>query len=415
MAYTVTDQPEAAAVRAVLDVAHPAMHGIQSVGTAVASIFILFAIFIYVSSILDGGKFQVKMLWPLAIYFLACNFSVVSTPTLAFFRAISNGCYTGSEETFSLVFNSLGIPEEKHTKCNDMYGLWWEANMVKAKQDLEKTKELDEYSVEFLYDTPPSGSSEAGSADGSSPQATSVKISGLSLGNPFGFSEALWKWSNKLIGQMIASLSCATFSGEWDKTNGDIDAWQYTKYGFQSIIAAILDFVLNIVQNAMLYLAAIILVIIISFGPLTWAFAIFPGNQRVIGSWFIRVAQYALWGPLIAMVRCFVNVFFLTNQSSMLHLCTVMVCCLVALTAIPTIASMIIEGAQGSVSLSQGLQTISSSITLAISTLFAPFKAYQAVTNLGEKKRDDDMLNTLNKISENTGGGGPQGMNTHGS
>jgi uncharacterized membrane protein len=44
------------------------------IGIGIGSIMLLFVVIYYITSILDGGKFQLKMLFPVFIYFLVCNF-----------------------------------------------------------------------------------------------------------------------------------------------------------------------------------------------------------------------------------------------------------------------------------------------------------------------------------------------------
>jgi len=107
----------------------------------------------------------------------------------------------------------------------------------------------------------------------------------------------------------------------------------------------------------------------VAFGPITFGFAVFPGQGRNILSWFLRLCQFALWAPICALIDVFSVMIFdemasnSLSTGSLAMAIAVAVCNLVALTSVPTIASMIIEGAQGAVSLSQGLQTISAGMT----------------------------------------------------
>lgn len=108
--------------------------------------------------------------------------------------------------------------------------------------------------------------------------------------------------------------------------------------------------------------------LIVAFGPITFAFAIFPGQGGTIKSWVIRLCQFSLWAPICALVDCFSYKIFdmLADAgagSSVLMAIAVAICNLVALTSVPSIASMIIEGAQGAVSLSNGLQTMAGALT----------------------------------------------------
>ncbi|MBQ8482928.1 MAG: hypothetical protein IJ504_01325 [Bacteroidales bacterium] len=106
--------------------------------------------------------------------------------------------------------------------------------------------------------------------------------------------------------------------------------------------------------------------VVVVFGPISFAFAILPGRGANVVSWFIRICQFALFGPLCAFIDAFtVSAYLLLDSSAgnamgFLMVFAITLANLVGLVSVPTIASMIIEGASGAVSLSQGLQTISS-------------------------------------------------------
>ena len=66
------------------DISKETANGFTQIGIGIASIFFLIVVFYYVASILDGGKFQIKMLMPLLIYLIVCNFNIVSQPVVSF-------------------------------------------------------------------------------------------------------------------------------------------------------------------------------------------------------------------------------------------------------------------------------------------------------------------------------------------
>ena len=68
-----------------------------------------------------------------------------------------------------------------------------------------------------------------------------------------------------------------------------------------------------------------------------------------------------------------------------------------ALVSVPTIASSIIEGAQGSITLSQGLMTVTNLMS--------------NVSNIGERGRDQQMQQQINSMAN--GGGASQSMNVN--
>ena len=209
------------------------------------------------------------------------------------------------------------------------------------------------------------------------------------------------------------------------------------KWGLLGIVAVIFSWICEFLGLALTCLGAVMTGIIVAFGPVTWSFAIFPGNQRVIGSWLIRLCQFALYSPIVSLI----NAFILTclykignagGDGSLTMLMGILICNIVALTSVPTIASMIIEGASGAVSLSQGLQTAGAAAGTAASMAVGPFKGgfnlWSGIRNwkatssqLGESGRDDAMLHAMNTIAKgmdpnftplNLNGGNEQGQNS---
>ena len=177
--------------------------------------------------------------------------------------------------------------------------------------------------------------------------------------------------------------------------------------GVSFLVLVVLDFFVMILALMMTAMGGILFGIAMVFGPITWAFGLIPGNGGVIKSWFIRLCQYALYGPLCHLVSYFCAVVLSTflgklDGPSISGFIALTLCNLVMLTAIPSIASWIIEGASGGISLSQGLSTLASPLRLA-----------SEASNVMESHRDtkqqnigQQQLDALREISSKLGGGG---------
>ena len=79
--------------------------------------------------------------------------------------------------------------------------------------------------------------------------------------------------------------------------------------------------------------------------------------------------------------------------------CAAFVCAIFMLANVPSICSMIIEGAQGSASLSGGYHAMQGALSTAL-TGGVVGQAIERYRNLGEKGRDEDQLNVLNDINK---------------
>lgn len=375
-----------------------AFTGFQKVGVGIGSIFLLFVIFQCISSILDGGKFQTKMLLPLGIYLLVCNFSWVSGPAIRFTSAIGGACGAKAAGAQQKTLNKISGGKE----CNNIF----DAFMANAEKDkTEQDKEMEEEA--FIEDDDVSENS----AEASDPEGEAKKHKGF-FGNIAQNLGIAIKNGFKWLGKRIVNFC---------RLSPD-DKYNHVAWGLPGFIALILQWVTLAVSLAMKSIGAVMTMIIVAFGPITWSFAIFPGNQRVIGSWFIRICQFALYGPICALIDATsVSLLYQVGKAlaaggwdSVLPLMGVLVANIVALTSVPTIASMIIEGASGAVSLTSGFQHMAGALTTAGAVLGAPFAPikggwnlardaasfYSNQKNIGEQGRDDSQSNALRAIAD---------------
>ena len=368
--------------RSVIDMAEPAMSGMQEIGKGIGSIFLLFVIFVYITNILDGGKFQVKMLLPLLIYVCVCNFKLIASPVINFATTIQRSCV-----------DACGNIQDKF--MNDMTGGKYESGQAVSLWHafLEKSNSTPQSEIEKQI---ASANSDAGELNGDdadiddndeSPKRFSFK----GLGN--NIINALNKFKDTIVGQFLSSFI-------HNPGNAIV-------YGFMGLVVTVLDWVAQLLNIALTALGAVMTAIVVAFGPITWAFAIFPGNGKTIGAWAIRICQFVLYSPIVALIQAFFTTcLYMFTQGSMssslaegsatvLAAAGLILGLIAGLMSVPAIASMIIEGAQGAVTISQGLMTASS------------------LTQLGEPFRDKKVETAINNTGGgSSAGGGPSGPGT---
>ena len=420
----------------ILGSATEAMDIMQKTGVGIASLFLLFVVFHDVASLLDGGKFQLKMLLPLLIYLIVCNFNLFASPVLSFTSAIQSQCATSAHNYKGRIVSSYtnGAATEQTSM--------WDAFMICMDQELSQ---LDKKVEDNLND---SGIHAEVKEDGYFMEEEDVSGDETS-----GDTKKRWNLSSLVTGVTSAIENMFTniknwwydefvlpLSGKWDVASKKM------KWGALGVVAMLFSWIAEFLELAVVCLGAVMTGIMITFGPITFAFAVFPGNQRTIGSWLIRLCQFSLYAPLVALITSFVYtcLFKLGNSGgagAITSLMGLILCDIVALASIPSIASMIIEGASGAVSLSSGLQTASAAMGAATSVATAPMRAgYRGATEVqswmerganieaagaGEVSRDNAQLTALNSIAKSLdpnfqpadlgggGGGSPTGQNNH--
>lgn len=361
--------------KSVIDMAEPAMVGMQEIGKGIASVFLLFVIFVYISNILDGGKFQVKMLLPLAIYLAVCNFSLVAGPVVNFATTLQRSC----------VDKCGNIQDKFMTQmCGDKYAsgeAWslWHAFLARSQDPTPIEEEIQNADNDEVI-------ADSSDSNGETPKRFSFKGLGENIMN------ALNRFKNSIVGQLFSSFIH--------------NPGKALVYGAMGLVVTFLDWIAQLLNVALTALGAVMMAIVVAFGPITWAFAVFPGNGRSIGAWVIRICQFALYSPIVALIQAFFTTCLAmlsdglvsdvsTGGTVVLAAAGLIVGLIAALMSVPAIASMIIEGAQGAVTISQGLMTASS------------------LAQIGEPFRDRNMQNVMEGSgggpSAPPSGGGPSG------
>ena len=387
------------ATKMVLGYGAEAMTGLQTVGMGIASIILLFVIFRYISAMLNGGRFELKMLFPLLIYLMVCNFNLVCRPVVNFTTLLQS---KSVEACKGLKAKYMNVLTDNHFSEDPNFLTAYIYASLKKKPSTSST--IGDTAKKILENPDAEESdfteiSDAEANGGSSP-SEGADDSEERRGWLSGFREALSNFWRKNVlshiweGWLIYDVS-------------EVSVTDFMKLGITALLASILQFLCSAFSIVLSVFSAVMTGIIVSFGPITFAFAVFPGNGKVIGAWIIRLCQYALYAPIAALIEAFTAIVLGESLSmgfsGMLLIVAILICNLVALTAIPSIASSIIEGASGAVSLSSGLQSIGAGLTAASSVLASPFHGAQRALDMvnsvsslrhyGREKSSDEMAN----------------------
>ena len=324
--------------------------GFSQIGIGIGAIMLLIVVLYYIASILNGGKFQMKMLIPVCIFFFVCNFSWIANPVISFTTTITEALCSQLKGVELDIKEKNGLPAG--ATIGDQY------LMAHLSEEVDEDMAKDTYLVETgqadaIYNQP---SNEDGEDDSSLPglsRSTEKKNEGWVAD---GF--------RKGVNSVIASMTEA-FTSLKNKEIRLSPVMYFWKMWICVLLGSICK-AFGYVYNAF---GALMTSLIMAFGPITFAFAIMPGQGGTIKSWFLRLCQFTLYSPLSTLINCFCTfltsyLFGDTSSGTDFAMCLGMeICCLVALVSIPSIASMIIEGASGAVSLSQGLQSLASGLT----------------------------------------------------
>lgn len=341
----------------VLNATEGIIEPLTAVGKGIASVFLLVVVFVYVSQILDGGKFQVKMLVPLVVYTAVCNFGLVAKPCVYFAVTIQRECRAACMGArHNIISNIAGKDASKVTSIFDAF--------VSGALDNADDEELDLQVAPDEVGSPGESASSDEKKNWFSRKFEEVKA-----------------WASNLLGILGRAWDKYVVGYFW---NGLVkNPLDFIQLGIAGLIANICDFIAQIVELAVSAMGAIMMGIVIAFGPITWAFAVWPGNTKTIGAWAIRLCQFALYSPICCLISTFslsiiqqmcggLRQVLYGNMGEMIDgvtgslmpLIALLLGMTAALMSVPAIASMIIEGAQGAVSLSQGLQTATQMATM---------------------------------------------------
>lgn len=335
--------------REILDAAGGYLDIFASIGIGIASVFLLLVVFVYAANILDGGKFQVKMLLPLLIYLCVCNYKLVASPIVNFGLTIQRECVNACVNGRAKVFGAEG--------STSVMGFFW-SNLTLPKE------------VAPVVD-PDNGDEDGANSNPNVEAPRKEDENGRGL---LGVLKKGWTFvKTNIIGAFTNNSPLVVLS-----------------YGMGGVVGEVLDWIAQLLEVALTCLGGLMTGIVVVFGPITWAFAVFPGNQRTLSAWAIRICQFMLYSPLTAIISTFTLLtvknladWLASGDSSfgaVMGIAGFLLAEVSAFLSVPAIASMIIEGAQGAITISQGLMTASS------------------MAQIGEVFRDRKMQNTMDNM-----------------
>lgn len=323
-----------------------------NIGVGIAAVMLLFVVVYYILAILDGGKFQLKMLFPLLLFLLIQNFGLVSTPVLKFTTQITSACAGSCQAAKQSLLESKG--------ATDMMDLFYKS-MYPDGLTQEEKETVENLTGDYTTDE----SAQAGEDAAENDSHSSGFFSKIG-------EKIRWKFMQGVRSiEKACVMSVSTSADLNDSASGSTEGITIYPLSicFMGLFAAILSFICSAVAIALAAMGTMMTCIVVAFGPITWAFALFPGRQNTIMSWFIRICQFALYAPICYLVDALaaevLSILFSASGAGFLCLLAILIADIVCLTSVPTIASMIIEGASGAVSLSSGLQSIASAATTA--------------------------------------------------
>lgn len=364
-----------------------------AVGAGVASLCLLFCVFYFSMTILDGGRFQLKMLWPLVVYILACNPALLTKTVTGFTNSISKNLSSACQTARGNVYGKMG------TSNLFQYAIQKAGEQVQTINDAKKALS-EETQGEDLNDPKQDG-------------GTTISKIGMGV---FTALKAAFKFI--FNGVFISIVEVLT-----GLDRGVIQA--FLSNILVLIIGAVFMLIVDILNIAIVAVAAMMIGICVAFAPLTLGFAVFPGMGKLIGGWIVRVIQFSLWGPIVGLVGVFSASIFtgFIDASTSLHvgistgdltaagdagkralvLCGFLFANIVVLINVPAAAAYVIEGSgMGGLSLAQGMSAVTKTFAMV---------ATGGSMNIAEAARDKQELQVLQSINRAVGGDPNAGRN----
>lgn len=377
--------------------------GFATVGKGLAAIFIFFHIGSCGISLFQEQKFRLKMLYPFIVFFIVCNFSVVSTPTLSVVQSITSSLCGSMNTKKTSLLAELGRDSDTGKTSGSMMEAMMNRKAIERREVFGRNtaEKIEENIDTHIKDETPISDETSEAADKGWVER---KISSITGSIATEIMKAWEKMKSNFVDSLVPNIT------------------DVLKVNALGIIATVLQFIMDVMTIAMTAFGAMLTGILVAFGPITFALACFPEKLNVILHWFLRLLQYSLWAPIINLISTFVTEIYILMLSSNPGTSTIVgaiaafVAAIVCLTQVPTIAGMIIEGVSGNASLSMGLSTIASTMT-------APARLGSDLVMGGEGARDNEQTQLLRQIVTNTGGSGndagggsnqaPSGLNTN--
>lgn len=360
---------------AMLEKALELSDGVRHIGIGIGAIMLMIVVMYYVVTMLDGGRFQLKMLVPLVLFFFVCHFDWVAKPVLSFTTTITESLSEAMTESKRELLNPDGGSD--NATINDHYTGTHLVNQ-------------EDPTVEDTEENPEEGKGEeTESTVGQTNRKNFVDI----LWTAFKRSSCIW------VFQEFAT------SAKYSTSENLVSE----RLSLAGLLCTLMSWITTAVSFCLRIFGIMMTSIVIVFGPITFAFAIMPGRGSNIVSWFIRICQFSLFAPLCHFIDAFtVGAYILldaeaANALGYLMVFALTIANLVGLTAVPTIASMIIEGASGAVSLSHGLQTIAGAAATAGGAIVAGTVGQNnALSNFGAGMKHKGVVGFVKEMGKPT-------------
>lgn len=309
--------------------------GIAHIGIGIGALMLLIVVIYYIISLLEGGKFQLKMLIPMLLFFVVCNFGWVAKPVLSFTTTMTE---TLVESLNELRLNALN--PDGQGKINNPHDHYVANNL--EDDPTNKTNTEEPVNEEDDLGDEASGTVAESSSDGLIRKALNTVVE---------------FFSDKAVEEFATTDSSDVISKKTSE-----------RFTFTGIMCQIMSWLASAVSYCLKIFGIMLTSLLIALGPITFAFAMIPGRGSNIMSWFIRICQFALYSPLCAFIDAFTaSAYSLLDSampSSWLMVFGITLSNLLGLLTIPTLASMVIEGAAGSASISQGVQSLGMIVSL---------------------------------------------------
>lgn len=116
--------------------------------------------------------------------------------------------------------------------------------------------------------------------------------------------------------------------------------------GLIGLIAVILKWVLELVTLGQIIMSYLLIAILVSIGPLVFAFAILPDFSNGIGAWFARYVHFSLWVPMLFVVQnvgASISLAFVHSTSNMWVAVIVILANITAVTSVPALCKFVLE------------------------------------------------------------------------
>lgn len=252
-----------------------------------------------------GGVDGWTIVRPVVLLFCVMFFqSIVYTPTRIVVGFVSRDLSKNVSETNDKWLTNVILNAEQNAKRN---------NTAKAKNWLG------------IGDESEAGTYSVGTAD------DAVSLAPAKDKDAPGWLRKVWAYLKGLVAGFLAKIMNNT---------------THYAIGFTGLIAIILYWVLQLVTLGQIIMSYLLIAILVSIGPLVFAFAILPDYSNGIGAWFARYVHFSLWVPMLFIVQSVgssISLAFVESTSNMWVAVIVILANITAVTSVPALCKFVLE------------------------------------------------------------------------